>query len=65
MKWSQPFTQLPFEYYSLPLCEPTDGVRHYSSENLGQIIRGERIVNTPYVVKMNKNVECGVLCTKE
>jgi transmembrane 9 superfamily protein 2/4 len=37
-------------------------VKHYSSENLGQIIRGERIVNTPYVVRMNKNVECGVLC---
>jgi len=55
-------TQLPFEYYSLPLCEPKDGVRQYSSENLGQIIRGERIVNTPYSVGMNKNVECAVLC---
>ena len=24
--------------------------------------RGERIVNTPYKIGMNKNVECAVLC---
>ena len=90
---SSPFPQLPYEYYSLPLCEPPNGVRQYSSENLGQIIRwaldqfywrkvfalarskkdmnyewntaysrGERIVNTPYKIGMNKNVECAVLC---
>ena len=26
------------------------------------ILRGERIVNTPYKIGMNKNVECAVLC---
>ena len=62
VKMTSAHTQLPFEYYSLALCEPTDGVRLYSSENLGQIIRGERIVNTPYKVGMNENVECAVLC---
>ena len=55
-------TQLPYEYYSLELCKPKNGVVEYSSQNLGQIIRGERIVNTPYAVKMNTNVECQVLC---
>jgi len=55
-------TQLPYEYYSLDLCKPKDGVVEYFSQNLGQIIRGERIVNTPYVVEMNTNAECKVLC---
>lgn len=62
VKMTSAHTQLPFEYYSLPLCEPSNGVRQYSSENLGQIIRGERIVNTPYKIGMNKNVECAALC---
>merc|ERR1719402_2025833 len=62
VKMTSAHTQLPFEYYSIQQCEPKDGVRQYSSENLGQIIRGERIVNTPYSVGMNRNLECAVLC---
>jgi len=62
VKMTSAHTQLPYEYYSLALCEPKDGVKQYSSENLGQIIRGERIVNTPYSIGMNRNVECAVLC---
>ena len=34
----------------------------YYSENLGQILRGERIVSTPYDIRMKKDVECSVLC---
>jgi transmembrane 9 superfamily protein 2/4 len=40
--------QLPYEYYSLPFCKP-DKVA-YKSENLGEVLRGDRIVNTPYEV---------------
>ncbi|RUS76392.1 hypothetical protein EGW08_015843 [Elysia chlorotica] len=54
-------TQLPYEYYSVPFCEPTKGV-FYKSENLGEVLRGDRIVNTPYEVKMLKNKACSVLC---
>lgn len=62
VKMTSAHTQLPFEYYSMQFCKPKDGVVIYSSENLGQIIRGERIVNTPYTIKMAENSECSVLC---
>lgn len=42
--------QLPYDYYSLPFCKPPDGKLHYKPENLGEILRGDRIVNTPYEV---------------
>lgn len=42
--------QLPYDYYSLPFCKPEDGKLHYKPENLGEILRGDRIVNTPYEV---------------
>ena len=68
-------TQLPYEYYSLPFCQPESDV-HYKSLNLGkvlgvnsfgfyyllslsspplpmhtgEVLRGDRIVNTPYQV---------------
>jgi len=62
VKMTSAHTQLPFEYYSLEFCKPKSGVVEYFSENIGQIIRGERIVNTPYTVEMNTNAECKVLC---
>ncbi|GFO03199.1 transmembrane 9 superfamily member [Plakobranchus ocellatus] len=54
-------TQLPYEYYSVPFCQPTKGV-FYKSENLGEVLRGDRIVNTPYVVKMKEDTPCQALC---
>ncbi|BFZ16301.1 hypothetical protein BsWGS_19341 [Bradybaena similaris] len=57
-------TQLPYEYYSLPFCTPNDGI-HYKSENLGEVLRGDRIVNTPYKVEMAVDVPCKALCFKE
>ena len=61
VKMTSSQTQLPFEYYSLGLCKSQDTVTYYS-ENLGQILRGERIVSTPYNVQMNVDSECSVLC---
>lgn len=55
-------TQLPYEYYNLPIhCKPTSGIK-YKSENLGEILRGDRIVNTAYSVRMLENESCRVLC---
>ncbi|XP_011444995.3 transmembrane 9 superfamily member 4 isoform X1 [Magallana gigas] len=54
-------TQLPYEYYSLKFCEPK-GDREYKIENLGEVLRGDRIVNTPYEIKMAKDMPCRVLC---
>jgi hypothetical protein len=56
-------TQLPYEYYNSPVhCKPESGIK-YKSENLGEILRGDRIVNTPYEIRMRKNSECQVLCS--
>jgi transmembrane 9 superfamily protein 2/4 len=53
-------TQLPFAYYELPFCKPDD-IR-YSAENLGEILRGDRIENSLYRLKMNVEESCKVLC---
>uniref|UniRef100_A0A8V0YIU9 Transmembrane 9 superfamily member n=1 Tax=Gallus gallus TaxID=9031 RepID=A0A8V0YIU9_CHICK len=53
-------TQLPYEYYSLPFCQPTEIT--YKAENLGEVLRGDRIVNTPFQVFMNVEKKCEVLC---
>lgn len=41
-------TQLPYSYYSIPYCRPKKIVD--SAENLGEVLRGDRIENSPYVV---------------
>ena len=41
-----------------PFCRPA----RYRAENLGEILRGDRITNTPYQLKMNQNVTCRLLC---
>lgn len=54
---------LPYEYYHLPFCRPKKVV--HRSMNLGEVLRGDRITNTLYDLKMNQNVSCRVLCQKE
>ncbi|KAK8520282.1 hypothetical protein V6N12_004234 [Hibiscus sabdariffa] len=53
-------TQLPYSYYSLPFCPPGKIVD--STENLGEVLRGDRIENSPYVFKMHEPQMCSVLC---
>ena len=36
-------TQIPYEYYSLPFCKPSDGIE-YRSENLGKIVIKDFVV---------------------
>jgi transmembrane 9 superfamily protein 2/4 len=48
----------------LPFCKPDDGKLHYKPENLGEVLRGDRIVNTPYEVNMDEDKSCTVLCDK-
>lgn len=54
-------TQLPYDYYSLPFCHPPEGIV-YKAENLGEVLRGDRIVNTPYGVTMAEDKNCLSLC---
>jgi len=56
-------TQLPFAYYYLPYCKPNGGVED-SAENLGELLEGDMIENSPYEVKMLRNVSCKTLCTQ-
>jgi len=63
VKMTSSKTQLPYEYFTLPMCKPEKV--EYVSENLGEVLRGDRIVNTDYQVKMNNIVGCKVLCQQE
>ncbi|KAK2574027.1 Transmembrane 9 superfamily member 4 [Acropora cervicornis] len=53
-------TQLPFDYYAVPICKPEN--LQYKPENLGEVLRGDRIVNTLYDIKMAENKGCTILC---
>ncbi|XP_013789889.2 transmembrane 9 superfamily member 4-like [Limulus polyphemus] len=62
VKMTSTHTQLPYEYYSLPFCRPKNNTIVYKSENLGEVLRGDRIVSTAYEVKMATAQSCKVLC---
>ncbi|XLR28740.1 hypothetical protein S83_056640 [Arachis hypogaea] len=53
-------TQLPYTYYSLPYCKP--GKILDSAENLGEVLRGDRIENSQYVFKMREPQMCNIVC---
>ncbi|KAL0284488.1 UNVERIFIED_CONTAM: Transmembrane 9 superfamily member 8 [Sesamum angustifolium] len=53
-------TQLPYSYYSLPFCRPNTIID--STENLGEVLRGDRIENSPYVFRMREPQMCNVVC---
>lgn len=55
-------TQLPYTFYSLDYCRPLEIVD--SAENLGEVLRGDRIENSPYEFKMREPQMCNILCRK-
>jgi transmembrane 9 superfamily protein 2/4 len=59
-KLSSTKTSLPFEYYHLPFCEPDTVVN--SNENLGEILRGDRIESSLYELSMKHDEYCKLLC---
>lgn len=64
-KLSSPKTHLPYDYYSLPFCKPPEIVR--AAENLGEVISGARIQNSPYEIYMGKSefkIACRSVLTK-
>lgn len=42
VKMTSTHTQLPYDYYSIPFCVPKNGSKDYKSENLGEVLRGDR-----------------------
>eukprot|EP01018_Ginkgo_biloba_P021539 Gb_26109 [translate_table: standard] len=59
-KLSSTKTQLPYDYYYLQYCKPKEIIN--SAENLGEVLRGDRIENSPYVFQMRENKLCNFVC---
>lgn len=55
-------TQLPYRYYDLPFCKPEHPQE--VSENLGEILAGDRIESSDYELKMGQDKFCSILCRK-
>ncbi|XP_035867302.1 transmembrane 9 superfamily member 2 isoform X2 [Phyllostomus discolor] len=53
---------LPYEYTAFDFCQASKGKR--PSENLGQVLFGERIEPSPYKFTFNKEETCKLVCTK-
>lgn len=58
-KLTSTVTQLPYDYYNLAFCKPND-LRN-SVENLGEVLHGSMIQNSPYELFMQKP-DFKVLC---
>jgi len=56
-------TQLPYRYYDLPFCKPSnvDG----ADLNLGQLLAGDSIESSDYKLFMKFHEYCKVLCVKQ
>ncbi|EMP29758.1 Transmembrane 9 superfamily member 2, partial [Chelonia mydas] len=53
---------LPYEYTAFDFCQAADEKR--PSENLGQVLFGERIEPSPYKFTFKKEEKCKSVCTK-
>lgn len=67
-------TQLQYAYFDLPFVCPPSGKTHGGSPfgsgqsislNIGEVLRGDRIMTSDFEVVMGKDVECQSLCTRE
>ena len=55
-------TQIPYEYYYLNFCPPSDFGRE--KENIGQELVGDIIEKSPYSIFMQKEYNCKLLCNQ-
>ncbi|XP_068596152.1 transmembrane 9 superfamily protein member 5 isoform X3 [Brachionichthys hirsutus] len=53
---------LPYEYDVFDFCK--DPTERRPSENLGQVLFGERIESSPYKFKFNQPIDCKLVCSK-
>lgn len=65
-------TQLQYAYYDLPFVCPPTGKKHAGvasgrsvSLNLGEVLRGDRIMTSDYDLVMGQDQECQYLCSHE
>jgi transmembrane 9 superfamily member 2/4 len=55
-------TLLPMDNYELPFCQPGVGGYKEYEMNFGQLLAGDRIQTSPYLLKMKKDMYCEQLC---
>jgi transmembrane 9 superfamily member 2/4 len=60
-KLTSSHTLLPIEYYQLPFCQPSEGVKR-DNENLGEFLAGDKIENSPYLILMKQEMFCEQVC---
>jgi transmembrane 9 superfamily member 2/4 len=58
-----PESELQFDYYQLPFCQPTHIVD--VPENLGEALTGDRAHTSAFEAKMRVNEYCKTMCRKE
>ena len=61
-KLTSTMTALPYDYYRLPFCKPEE--IKVKAENLGEVLHGSKIQNSPYMLYMGK-ADFKVLCRVE
>ncbi|XP_073064481.1 transmembrane 9 superfamily member 7 [Primulina eburnea] len=59
-KLSSTKTQLPYDFYFLKYCKPKN-IKNVA-ENLGEVLRGDRIENSVYTFRMREEQSCTVAC---
>lgn len=52
-----------YEYYSFPFCSPKIVMPHFMT--MGQVLRGDRLVNSIYPMHMNRQVSRTVVCSRQ
>lgn len=62
-KLSSTKTQIPYDYYALPYCKPPK--MNFKSENLGEVLSGDRIENSIYKLEVKVPKACEVACVKK
>jgi len=53
-----------YQFYNLPFCQPSGG-KEYKLLDLGEVLEGDRLVNTPYDMKFREDRDNQVLCKKK
>jgi len=56
-------THVGFDFYKYAFCQPEGGPKN-AAENLGEHLAGSRVKSTPYLLQMQVNSTCNVLCSK-
>ena len=54
---------MTYQFFSLPFCSPKE--KQYKIEGLGEVLEGDRLVNTPYNIKFRVDKENDLLCSIE